>query len=78
MVSLIIYENGIPVSYCWTHGITHNLCHQSKLCQRKAEYHKDESNFTNQLGVCRNDTRINPMDDTPGTEGALQQASMIY
>ena len=38
-------ENWKPVSYCWTHGITYNLC-------RKSEGHKDESTFTNELGRC--------------------------
>ena len=43
-------EDGTPVTYCWTHGITRNLYHHSKACSRKAENHKDEATYENRMG----------------------------
>ena len=43
-------DDGVPVSYCWTHGITRNLHHTSKTCSRKAAGHKDEATLDNKLG----------------------------
>jgi hypothetical protein len=45
-------ENGIPVSYCWSHGITHNLRHTSKSCTRPKDGHQEEATYTNQMGGC--------------------------
>jgi hypothetical protein len=47
-------DNGLPITYCWTHGITHNLQHTSKTCQRPAENHKEAATLTNKLGGSTN------------------------
>jgi hypothetical protein len=39
-----------PVTYCWTHGVTKNLRHNSCTCTRKAEGHKDNATFSNRMG----------------------------
>ena len=41
--------DGFPVTYCWTHGITRNLSHDSNTCKRKAEGHKDAATYNNRL-----------------------------
>jgi hypothetical protein len=51
-------SDGVPVSYCWTHGTTTNLRHTSKSCSRKAEGHKDDATFTNQLGGSTNRCKL--------------------
>jgi hypothetical protein len=43
-------EDGTPVTYCWTHGVTRNLHHCSKTCSRKAENHKDDATYDNRMG----------------------------
>jgi hypothetical protein len=43
-------DDGTPVTYCWTHGITSNLRHTSHTCTRKAENHKDEATYDNRMG----------------------------
>ena len=40
---------GEPITYCWTHGITKNLRHNSITCKHKAEGHKDEAILNNKL-----------------------------
>jgi hypothetical protein len=45
-----IDENGVPISYCWSHGITSNLRHTSCTCTRKKEGHKDEATLNNRMG----------------------------
>jgi hypothetical protein len=42
--------DGIPVCYCWTHGITRNLNHTSKTCTRPSEGHKTDATYANRLG----------------------------
>ena len=42
--------SGEAVTYCWTHGITKNLRHNSTTCQRKAEGHKDDATLNNKMG----------------------------
>lgn len=37
--------DGFPVTYCWTHGITRNLAHNSETCQHKADGHKEDATF---------------------------------
>ena len=41
--------DGKAITYCWTHGITTNLRHNSKTCKRRAEGHKDEATLTNKM-----------------------------
>ena len=41
--------NGFPVTYCWSHGISRNLNHNSKTCQRRKEGHKEEATYDNRL-----------------------------
>ena len=43
-------EEGNPVSYCFTHGITKNLRHCSRSCTRKCEGHQDNATLNNQMG----------------------------
>jgi hypothetical protein len=45
-----IDENGVPISYCWSHGITSNLRHTSCTCTRKKEGHKDDATLNNRMG----------------------------
>jgi hypothetical protein len=42
--------DGIPVSYCHTHGITKNLRHTSASCTRPKEGHKKEATLDNKMG----------------------------
>ena len=42
--------DGVPVTYCWTHGITANLSQNSKTCKRPAENHKREATHSNRMG----------------------------
>jgi len=42
--------DGIPVTYCWLHGITQNLYHNSCNCKRKKDGHKDEATYNNRMG----------------------------
>jgi hypothetical protein len=50
--------DGVPVTYCWTHGITSNLSHTSQACTRKSEGHKTEATYDKRLGGSK--TRITP------------------
>jgi hypothetical protein len=43
-------DNGKPITYCWSHGITHNLRHHSGTCKRKKDGHKDSATLHNKLG----------------------------
>ena len=45
-------DDGTPITYCWSHGITRNLKHNSKDCKRKKEGHKDAATLTNKMGGC--------------------------
>ena len=47
-----IDEVGYPITYCHTHGITHNLRHNSATCQRPGPNHKKEATLINKLGGC--------------------------
>jgi hypothetical protein len=49
---------GVPVTYCWTHGITSNLNHTSKACTRKSEGHKDDATYDQKMGG--NEHRVTP------------------
>ena len=40
---------GEPISYCWSHGITKNLRHNSMACRRKKEGHQDKATLTNKM-----------------------------
>ena len=42
--------DGIPVTYCWSHGITANLFHNSMTCRRCKEGHKKEATLNNRMG----------------------------
>ena len=45
-----IDDDGKPITYCWSHGITHNLKHHSCSCRRKKEGHKDAAALHNRMG----------------------------
>ena len=40
---------GEAISYCWSHGITKNLAHNSQTCQRKKEGHQDKATLNNRM-----------------------------
>ena len=42
-------EEGIPVSYCWSHGVTQNLRHNSQTCNRKNQAHKDNATYQSRM-----------------------------
>jgi len=42
--------DGKAITYCWTHGITTNLRHNSKTCKRRAEGHKAEATLSDKMG----------------------------
>ena len=42
--------DGIPVTYCWSHGVTQNLFYNSYTCKRKKEGHKDDATNGNRMG----------------------------
>jgi hypothetical protein len=48
---------GDKITYCWTHGITTNLRHNSHNCSRQKEGHKTEATLTDKMGgnteICR-------------------------
>ena len=41
--------DGFPVTYCWSHGISRNLNHTSKTCQRRKEGHQEEATYDNRM-----------------------------
>jgi hypothetical protein len=58
-------EDGTPVSYCWSHGITSNLAHTSCTCNRKKEGHKDDATLNNKMGGST--VRLRPRTTPPAT-----------
>ena len=46
--------DGVPVSYCWTHGITRNLQHTSSTCKRKGDGHQDDATYYHRKGSNQN------------------------
>jgi hypothetical protein len=45
-----VLSNGVPMFYCWTHGLGKNRAHTSGTCQNKADGHKDEATADNMMG----------------------------
>lgn len=45
--------DGVPVSYCWTHGVTRNLKHSSATCKHKSEGHQDDATYYCRKGGCQ-------------------------
>jgi len=45
---------GKSITYCFTHGITQNLQHNSKTCARKCDGHKDNATLNNKMGGSTN------------------------
>jgi hypothetical protein len=45
-------DEGNKITYCWTHGITTNLRHNSQNCSRQKEGHKADVTLTNKMGGC--------------------------
>ena len=41
---------GKSITYCWSHGWTRNLDHNSKMCSRPLDGHKTESTMNNKMG----------------------------
>ena len=60
-------ENGLPITYCWTHGITHNLQHTSQTCQRPAENHNKAATLNNKLGGSTNKCAPRPSSTSTNT-----------
>ena len=53
-------SEGKPVTYCWTHGVTWNLNHNSGTCRRQAEGHKTKATLKNRMGGSnRNEIKSN-------------------
>ena len=42
----------MPVTYCWSHGTTSNLRHNSMTCMYKKDGHQDASTYSNKMGGC--------------------------
>ena len=42
--------NGIPITYCWSHGITSNLRHNSKYLKLQKEGHRSNTTYQNHMG----------------------------
>ena len=42
--------NGNKVTYCWSHGITRNLDHNSCTCSNKKEGHQEDATYYNRKG----------------------------
>lgn len=42
--------DGIPVTYCHSHGVTRNLSHNSKTCTHRRDGHKEEATYDNRMG----------------------------
>jgi hypothetical protein len=51
-------DNGDHITYCWSHGVTKNLWHNSTTCNRPKEGHKKEATLQNKMGGC--ETRCKP------------------
>ena len=45
-------DKGMPVTYCWSHGTTSNLRHNSMTCMYKKDGHQDASTYSNKMGGC--------------------------
>jgi len=43
--------DGTKITYCWTHGITSNLRHNSKSCSRPKEGHMESATLQNKMSV---------------------------
>ena len=42
--------DGVPVTYCYTHGVTSNLNHHSGSCQRRCKGHDKTATFDDRKG----------------------------
>lgn len=42
--------DGVPVTYCWTHGITSNLNHTSHTCTRTSDGHQQDATYDKKMG----------------------------
>ena len=47
-------SKGFPIAYCWTHGISRNLKHNSHTCTRRREGHKEQATLHNRMGGSNN------------------------
>ena len=45
-------DEGIPITYCWSHEMTRNLNHTSATCNRKKEGNQDNTTLQNKMGGC--------------------------
>jgi hypothetical protein len=46
-----LYEsNGIPLFYCWSHGLSKSSDHTSRTCHTKSEGHCPDATIDNRLG----------------------------
>ena len=42
--------NGLPINYCWSHGITSNIWLNRKSYKRQKEGHKSNATNQNEMG----------------------------
>jgi hypothetical protein len=47
---LSFHCNGVPLSYCWTHGLNRNPQHTSATCSHPSEGHKTDATLDNRKG----------------------------
>ena len=43
-------DKGRDITYCWSHGWTRNLDHNSKSCSRTLDGHKQDATLNNKMG----------------------------
>ena len=45
-------DEGIPITYCWSHGMMRNLSHTRATCSCKKKGHKVNATLQNKMGGC--------------------------
>jgi hypothetical protein len=46
----LFVSDGIPLFYCWSHGLSKTLQHTSKTCNNQSEGHCAKATIENRLG----------------------------
>ena len=49
-VAQVHNANGLPITYCWSHGTTSNIWHNRKICKLQKEGHKSNATYQNNMG----------------------------
>jgi len=44
-----LLKDGTPVTYCWSHGVTRNLSHNSCTCTRRKDGHQDKATYDKRM-----------------------------